>query len=158
MTGVSNTVHSLNYSDQPVRESHILDLLNVAVWAPNDGLREPWRFIFIGSGNTGIMSGMQEQAPAYLILVIKEDRDPHKREEDFAAASCLMQNFYLLAQESKLHVRMTMNDWIYDRISAQRFGVHKDERVVAVLEMGYLEQTIMPVIAANSANLHFELL
>lgn len=156
MIGVSNKRQTLRYRDQPVSESHILDLLNVAVWAPNDGLREPWRFIFVGSGSTDIMTGMQEYAPAYLILVIKEERDPHKREEDFAAACCLMQNFHLLAQENMLQVRMTMNDWIYDQNSTQRYGVHKDERVVAVLEMGYLEQQVEPVTAADSPNLHFE--
>ncbi|CAH0122632.1 hypothetical protein PAE9249_05204 [Paenibacillus sp. CECT 9249] len=150
--------HSLRYSDQPVSEIHILELLNVAVWAPNDGLREPWRFIFVGSGSTDVMSGLQDQAPAYLILVVKEDRDLHKREEDLAAACCLMQNFRLLAQESMLHVRMTMNDWIYDRTCIRRYGVQNDERIVAVLEMGYLEQTIEPVKEEDWKDLAFELL
>ncbi|MBB3126938.1 hypothetical protein FHS19_001592 [Paenibacillus rhizosphaerae] len=90
--------------------------------------------------------------------MIKEERDPHQREEDFAAACCLMQNFRLLAQENMLHVRMTMNDWIYDQNSIRRYGVHKDERVVAVLEMGYLEPTEEPVTPADSPNSHFELL
>lgn len=158
ITGVTNKGLTSNYSNRTVPESHVLDLLNVAVWAPNDGLREPWRFIFIRSGRTDIMAGLQEEAPAYLILVIKEDRDPHKREEDFAAACCLMQNFHLLAQESKLHVRVTMNDWIYDRTSAHRYGVHQEERIVAVLELGYLEPPIEPVTAAHSPDLNFELL
>ncbi|WP_163874610.1 hypothetical protein [Paenibacillus favisporus] len=158
ITGITNTGHTLNYSNRPVPEIHVLDLLNVAVWAPNDGLREPWRFLFIGSGSKDIMAGLQEEAPAYLILVIKEERDPHKREEDFAAACCLMQNFHMLAQESKLHVRMTMNDWIYDRASAHRFGVHQEERIVAVLELGYPEQPIEPVTASHSPELIFELL
>lgn len=150
--------HLLSYSDKPVSEMHVLELLNVAVWAPNDGMREPWRFIFVGSGCTGLMSGLQNQAPAYLILVIKEDSDLHKREEDFGAACCLMQNFRLLAQESMLHVRMTMNDWIYDKTCTRRYGVLKDERVVAVLEMGYLEETIEPVKVEHSLDITFELL
>ena len=148
----------LNYGEKPVSENHVLELLNVAVWAPNDGMREPWRFIFVGSGSTELMSGFQDQAPAYLILVIKEDSDLHKREEDFGAACCLMQNFRLLAQESMLHARMTMNDWIYDRTCTRRYGVQKDERIVAVLEMGYLEETIEPVKAEHSLDIAFELL
>lgn len=148
----------MSYSARPVSENHILELLNVAVWAPNDGMREPWRFIFIGSGNTDLLSELQDQAPAYLILVIKEDHDPHKREEDYAAASCLMQNFRLLAQDRALDVRMTMNDWIYDRSCTRRFGVHDDERIVAVLEMGYEGQSIEPVKVDNTPDLTFELL
>ncbi|WP_068619643.1 nitroreductase family protein [Paenibacillus tuaregi] len=145
-------------SDQPASEVGVLELLNAAVWAPNDGMREPWRFIFVGSGRTDIMSGLQDQAPAYLILVTKEDADHHKREEDFAAVSCLMQNFRLLAQESKLHIRMTMNDWIYDRTCTHRFGVQQDERILAVLEMGDPEQTVEFVKADGSPELAFELL
>lgn len=148
----------MSYSARPVSENHILELLNVAVWAPNDGMREPWRFIFIGSGNTDMLSELQDQASAYLILVIKEDHDPHKREEDYGAASCLMQNFRLLAQESMLHVRMTMNDWIYDRACTRRFGIHDDERIVAVLEMGYDEQSMEPVKVESTPDLTFELL
>ncbi|KKO55402.1 nitroreductase family protein [Paenibacillus sp. DMB20] len=158
VSSVSKGGHSLIYSDKPVSEIHVLELLNVAVWAPNDGMREPWRFIFVGSGSTELMSGLQDQAPAYLMLVIKEDRDLHKREEDFGAACCLMQNFRLLSQESMLHVRMTMNDWIYDRTCSCRYGVQKDERIVAVLEMGYLEQAIEPVKAEHSLDFAFELL
>lgn len=149
---------SLSYSDKPVSEIHVLELLNVAVWAPNDGMREPWRFIFVGSDSTDLMSGLQDQAPAYLILVIKEDNDLHKREEDFAAACCLMQNFRLLAQESMLHVRMTMKDWIYDRTYTRRYSVQEDERIVAVLEMGYHEQSIEPLKAEDSSDFTFELL
>ncbi|MEC0256489.1 hypothetical protein PAEVO_22220 [Paenibacillus sp. GM2FR] len=148
----------MSYIDRPVSENHILELLNVAVWAPNDGMREPWRFIFIGSSNTDLLSELQDQAPAYLILVIKEDHDPHKREEDYAAASCLMQNFRLLAQDRMLHVRMTMNDWIYDRACTLRFGVHDDERIVAVLELGYHERSMELEKAENTPSLTFELL
>lgn len=148
----------MSYSARPVSGSHILELLNVAVWAPNDGMREPWRFIFISSDNTDVLSDLQDQAPAYLILVIKEDQDCHKGEEDYAAASCLMQNFRLLAQDRALDVRMTMNDWIYDRACTRRFGVHDDERIVAVLELGYDGQSIEPVKVENTPDLNFELL
>lgn len=154
----SGEVHSLKYSDKSVSENHVLDLLNIAVWAPNDGLREPWRFIFMGPGSMDIMRGLQDQAPACLVLVVKEEHDLHKREEDVAAACCLMQNFRLLARENNLHVRMTMNDWIYDRTCAGRLGVQKDERIVAVLEMGYLEPTFEPAAAGNMPDLTFELL
>jgi nitroreductase len=148
----------MSYIDRPVSENHILELLNVAIWAPNDGMREPWRFIFIGSSNTDLLSELQDQAPAYLILVIKEDHDPHKREEDYAAASCLMQNFRLLAQDRMLQVRTTMNNWIYDRACTRRLGVHDDERIVAVLELGYHDRSMEPVKAENTPDLTFELL
>ncbi|HZG81646.1 MAG TPA: nitroreductase family protein, partial [Brevibacillus sp.] len=35
------------YKPDTVPEKLILELLNDAVYAPNHGLREPWRFLFI---------------------------------------------------------------------------------------------------------------
>ncbi|WP_239551479.1 nitroreductase family protein [Paenibacillus elgii] len=37
------------FNRTPVPQDLVLQLLNDAVWAPNHGLREPWRFIYVGS-------------------------------------------------------------------------------------------------------------
>ncbi|MDN4602379.1 nitroreductase family protein [Paenibacillus sp. F6_3S_P_1C] len=122
---------------RPVSQELILELLNHAVWAPNDGLREPWRFIFADNRNGKLMEGLQEHAPAYLLVLVKEEADHHKREEDFAAVYCLIQNFRLLAYEQGLGVRSTLHDWMYDRSRAETFGVLGNERIAAVLDLGY---------------------
>jgi nitroreductase len=126
-----------DFLDRPVSQELILELLNHAVWAPNDGLREPWRFIFADNRNMKLMHGLQERAPAYLLVLVKEEADHHKREEDFAAVCCLIQNFRLLAHEQGLGVRSTLHDWMYDRSRAETFGVLDNERIAAVLELGY---------------------
>ncbi|WP_341280894.1 nitroreductase family protein [Paenibacillus sp. FSL H8-0537] len=33
------------FNTQPLSQETILELMNIAVWAPNHKLREPWRFI-----------------------------------------------------------------------------------------------------------------
>ncbi|PZT55013.1 hypothetical protein [Paenibacillus silvae] len=146
------------FLDRPVSQELILELLNHAVWAPNDELREPWRFIFADSQYGNIMQGLQEQAPAYLLVLMKEEADQHKREEDFAAVCCLIQNFRLLAHEQSLGVRCTLHDWMYDPSRTEMFGVLSNERIAAVLELGYGATQSKRNIELPETELHFELL
>ncbi|MRN56122.1 hypothetical protein [Paenibacillus monticola] len=152
----SNTPVSVH--NYPVSQQLVLELLNHAVWAPNDGLREPWRFIYVDDQSGNTMLGLQESAPAHLIMVMKEDSDHHKRDEDFAAVCCLIQNFQLLAREKKLGVRRTMPEWIYDRERTRPFGVQEKERIVAILDLGAVEQTPTAASAATLPEPKFELL
>ncbi len=108
----------------------ILELLNEAVWAPNDGMREPWRFIYV-SGSPG-----GETSLPFLLVVAKEEADPHKQNEDYAAGCCLVQNFQLLAQSKPWQVRRLSPEWIYDKERCRLFGIRPLERIVAVLELG----------------------
>ncbi|MGC5772126.1 nitroreductase family protein [Paenibacillus pabuli] len=146
------------FLDRSVSQELILELLNHAVWAPNDGLREPWRFIFADNLNGDIMQGLQEYAPAYLLVLVREEVDHHKREEDFAAVCCLIQNFRLLAHEQGLGVRSTLHDWMYDRSRAEKFGVLGNERIAAVLELGYGAEQPEGKAEVPEPQLQFELL
>ncbi|RJE87065.1 hypothetical protein D3P07_18020 [Paenibacillus sp. 1011MAR3C5] len=148
----------IHFADRLVSPQLILELLNVAVWAPNDGLREPWRFIFADNRTGQILHGLQEPAPAYLLVVMREEADRHKQEEDFAAVSCLIQNFRLLAHERNLGVRWTLHEWMYDRSHAESFGVQRNERIAAVLEMGYTASFSQEKTDVQEPQLRFELL
>ncbi|MED4956426.1 nitroreductase family protein [Paenibacillus macerans] len=144
----------------PISEQNILELLNDAVWAPNDRLREPWRFIFATGGmneahaQTVVVPGTM---PARLLVVVKEEPDPHKREEDFAAACCLVQNFQLLAKAKYWGVRRTRPEWIYDLERCRSFGVKPQERIAAVLELGIAESTPQAASATAPVEIRFEL-
>lgn len=152
---MSNPIYFL---DRPVPQQLMLELLNYAVWAPNDGLREPWRFIFADNRNGGLMQGLQEPAPAYLLVVMREEADRYKQEEDFAAVCCLIQNLRLLAYEQGLGVRCTLHDWMYDRRRAETFGVLGNERIAGVLELGYSEAHLEGKSETPELQLRFELL
>ncbi|WP_217593559.1 nitroreductase family protein [Cohnella sp. GbtcB17] len=127
------------YADHlQVSSRSVLALLNDAVWAPNDGLREPWRFIYAGGGEAAdrLRALNGDAAAAFLLVVAKEESDSHKREEDYAAVCCLIQNFQLLAASEPWPVRRTMPEWIYDPEHCKPFGVRPQERIVAVLALG----------------------
>ncbi|WP_194234166.1 nitroreductase family protein [Paenibacillus donghaensis] len=135
---------SIDGDDRPHSESlrvssqSILDILNEAVWAPNDGLREPWRFIFVTSNETVSRLGTSygDTSLVLLLVVAKEENDLHKQAEDYAAVCCLIQNFQLLAKSKPWHVRRIIPEWIYDRERCMPFGIRPQERIVAVLEFG----------------------
>ena len=114
----------------------ILEVLNDAVWAPNDGLREPWRFIYVTGGFAAakLSDSSGNESAAFLLIVAKQEADPHKQEEDYAAVCCLIQNVQLLAKSRSWYSRRSIPDWIYDQDQCEPFGIQSGERIVALLE------------------------
>ncbi|PCL93278.1 nitroreductase family protein [Paenibacillus lautus] len=116
----------------------ILEVLDDAVWAPNDGLREPWRFIYVtGSEAAAKLSNSEGYtSSAFLLIIAEHEEDPHKQEEDYAAICCLIQNVQLLVKSRPWNARRSIPEWIYDQDQCKAFGIQPEERVVAVLELG----------------------
>lgn len=142
-------------ADNPyISSQSVLAMLNDAVWAPNDGLREPWRFIYVtGEEALAKLPVLPEQpCSSVLIIVATEESDPHKREEDYAAVCCLVQNFQLLAQALPCHVRRTLPAWIYNQEQPKPYGIRPAEQIVAVLELGTVpfEQQDPPGLPSQS--------
>ncbi|MGD6830613.1 nitroreductase family protein [Sutcliffiella halmapala] len=143
------------YSDKEVTQETVLALLNDAIWAPNHGLREPWRFIFVSSADKeGFVEDlvktfppeMQEnrrnyfsQPAAFLIVVMAEDPRQKQWEENFGAISSLIQNFQLLAWEQKLGVVWKTNSHIYDPKVRDLLAVKPGEKIAGFLHLGYFE-------------------
>ena len=143
----------------PLSSSHIyaqsvLGLLNEAVWAPNDGLREPWRFIYITSGEAANkLRNPARNASSFLLFVAKEESDPHKQEEDYAAVCCLIQNFQLLARANSWPVYRLLPEWIYDQKQCELFGIRPQERIAAVLELGDTSMDLSPALTSQFLNI-----
>ncbi|UHA72097.1 nitroreductase family protein [Paenibacillus sp. 481] len=155
-----------HYNDKPVERELILRLLDDAVWAPNHGMREPWRFIYAdGNGKKRLVDGLIEivmktlkfkamsdeqrekfkthahSVPAYLIVVMPEDARPAIWEEDLAAVSSLIQNFQLLAWEEGIGMLWHTGDYIYNKDFRELAGVQPGEKIVGVLRLGYFDET-----------------
>jgi nitroreductase len=150
------------FTDQPVDPALVLELLETAVWAPNHHITEPWRFAFLSGDAVARYSairrdmaldackvedeGVRRQVgdgtyqkficvPAYLAIIMKEDKDPETLEDDIAATAALTQNFLLLAWERGLGT--FWKTFKSDRRLREMLDLADNERVVGWLHLGY---------------------
>lgn len=138
-------------SDQ-IEEELLLELLNTASWAPNHGLREPWRFImFVDEGKKFLINKITEsakkpkdpvklmQVPAYLAVIIKEDERQRELEEDMLAAGTFVQNFQLAAWEQGIGVKWVTDPYTFRPEFRANIGVKANEKLIGLLQIGYPE-------------------
>lgn len=153
------TTVKAGFVDKPVSQELVLSLLDDAVWAPTHKTREPWRFIFVGADrkeafidavlecqvptmhdNTRRKMG---DTPSFLVAVMNSDPRQKVWEEDFAATSCLLQNFQLLAWEKDLGVCWKTPEYIHDPVFRKGIGVEPGEKIVGILHVGYYDEEIV---------------
>lgn len=148
-----------DFKSDPVSNELLLELLNVAVWAPNHGNRQPWRFIlYKGEGRVTFADAMVQtysaedrkrygeskwkylmEVPAHLVVILKEDPRQKQWDEDYGAVCALIQNFQLAAWEQGLGVVWKTNNYSYDPRFHQAVGLQPGEKIVGVLHIGYPE-------------------
>jgi len=143
---------------RPDTRELVLELLNHAVWAPNHGLREPWRFHY-RSGNAvrGLQTGTAE-ARELLIVTNKQESDELKRNENLAATFCLVQNFKLLGEERGLAAQVVYPEWMRDREACRRLGIPDKERTAVVVEIVRGPEKIVTARVPSEASPRWSLL
>ncbi|KEQ22769.1 nitroreductase family protein [Paenibacillus tyrfis] len=156
----------LRFNDTPVPRQLLIDMLNDAVWAPNHGMREPWRFVEIKRETIEPMCRLiadwyqknnrytEEQierwyetvirVPAYLVVVAKKSDDLKIWEEDYAAVCCLIQNIQLLGWERGVGMVWATNDFIDCDEYREFLQIKSDEKIVGVLNMGFFDREPKP--------------
>jgi len=148
------------YKPDAVPEDLILELLNDAVYAPNHGLREPWRFLFIPTEKKEAFiermlpiyaadqhekrRGLFSEPAAFLIVIMKEDPRQKQWEEDFSATSALIQNFQLLAWEKGLGVVWKTNPHNFDPKAHKVLGVQPGEKIIGFMHLGFFDPDQIP--------------
>ncbi|PRO67074.1 nitroreductase family protein [Alkalicoccus urumqiensis] len=148
------------YLEEDVPKELVMELLEDAVWAPNHGLREPWRFVFVsGEEKDAFAEEMASTFPldmrenrrnyfsdpkAFLIVLMKEDPRQKQWEENFGAVSCLIHNFQLLAWEKRLGVVWKTNPHIYDPKVREKIGAAPDEKIAGFLHLGFFDPAEPP--------------
>lgn len=140
------------FKTDPVPEELLVQLLDTASWAPNHGLREPWRFIlFLGDGRQRLLQAINEnarkpkdpvalmQVPAYLVIAIREEERPIELEEDTLAAATLVQNFQLAAWEQGVGVKWLTDPYTFRPEFRASIGLQPGEKLIGLLQVGYPE-------------------
>ena len=150
------------FKPDPISIETMKELLEVASWAPNHKLREPWQFkLFTGDGKEKLLSAWQaakedgkgarpmkpekleqlKQIPLFIVVTMPVDPRQQVFEEDFAAVSAYIQNLLLAAWDLGIGSQWNTESVIYSPIFREAIGVTPGEKVVAILQFGYAAKT-----------------
>jgi nitroreductase len=86
------------FGAEPVDRTVLLELFELARWAPNHHLTNPWRFRVLGVQARAMLAEQAElakpgsatkleRAPTLIVATVRLDGDPEQREEDLLAAA-----------------------------------------------------------------------
>ncbi|RLL42051.1 nitroreductase [Oceanobacillus piezotolerans] len=144
------------YTDKEVKEETVRELLEPAIWAPTHGIRQPWRFIFVGQDRlpdfakkvaSTYPEGRRENRENYLnepnailVVLMEESEIPKQWEENYGATAAMIQNFWLLAWEKDLGVVWKTNPHIYDQKVKEIIQAGENEKIVGFIHLGYFDE------------------
>lgn len=164
---------------QPVPRAQIAQLIDLAVYAPNHRLTEPWRFYVLdgpartrlgeiaaeitaakitgagGDPTAAARKGAEAAAtwaavPTLLYVTSLRSDNPEIDEENYGAVCCAIQNLMLAAQAAGLGT-----SWSSGAVAAapalhELVGARAGERMVGLLRLGYLDPAQTPPTARRT--------
>ena len=133
------------YGSQPVDRGTLQELLELARWAPNHHLTNPWRFRVLGPESLAkLKDAAGEEAAAKLdraptlvaVSAMQKGSDPFEREEDLLAAGVAAYIVLLAA-----HARGLAGYWrtpavLRTEAGRAALGVGPDEHLIGLLHLG----------------------
>jgi nitroreductase len=148
------------YGPEPVPHETLDELFELARWAPNHNLTNPWRFRVLGPESlarvkeaAGEEAAVKlDRAPTLIVVSAEESGDPVQDEEDYAAASVAAYIVLLGA-----HARGLAGYWRTPAVlrtpeGRAAVGVPDDERVLALIHLGRPRQEKPPPERAPSGD------
>ncbi len=146
------------YIQTPVPEDLVHEAIEVATWAPNHYMTEPWRFILLGKETIGRVIDLSaeivgaqkgpelgehkrktwSEKPGWLVVTCRYDDDKLREREDYAACSAAVQNFMLYLWKAGIGSKwtsgpITRDERLFDIIDADP----AKEFVVGMIWFGY---------------------
>jgi nitroreductase len=137
------------YAAQPVDRATLDELLDLARYAPNHHLTNPWRFRVLGPSALERLkvaagpeqAGKLDRAPTLIaVSSIHTPDDPVVDEEDLLATACAAYIVLLAAHERGLAGYWRTPEVLRRVEGLQALGIGEDERFVALLYLGVARQ------------------
>ena len=129
------------YSEEPISEDQLNQILEAGRWAPSRGNGQPWKFIVLDDGD--IRKELAEvipagkflaQAPQGTAVVVDPEISKHPEQEGAAA----IQNILLAAHALGLGtcwISVHGTDWA--ETAAKVLGIPDEEWLISVVSIGY---------------------
>ena len=140
------------YDRRPVPAETLDELFELARWAPNHNLTNPWRFRVIGPESLAALkeaageeaAAKLDRAPTLVVVSVAETGDPVQDEEDHAAAAVAAYIVLLAA-----HARGLAGYWRTPAVlrtprGCSAAGVPDGERAIGLLHLGPRRQEKEP--------------
>ena len=142
----------------PVDKQVILDAIEVARWAPNHHVTEPWHFYLLGdesmkknvelirqitAENKGekradFKARAATEIPGWLVLTCRKSGDEVMQREDYASCCCAMQNLMLYLSEAGVGSKWATGAIAEDKRFLEMLGIDVErEMIVGILRYGY---------------------
>ncbi len=155
---------------QKVSKQLIRDAIELARWAPNHHLTEPWHFYMLGEKTiatsiellrtivtetkTADLADFKAKAaaaiPGWLVVTCKKSNDELLQQEDYASCCCAIQNLTLYLSEAGIAAKWTTGLITRDRRFFDLLEIDwNEEFIVALIWYGYPK--ILPTQSRKSA-------
>ncbi len=147
---------------QPVDHKLILDAIEVARWAPNHHLTEPWHFHLLGPAKIAecvqltrtvvtelkgaklgeFKAEAHAAIPGWLVVTCKTSGEALQQREDYASCACAVQNLMLYLSEAGVATKwatgaITRDARFFDLLQLSE----QDVMVVGIIWYGYAKIT-----------------
>ena len=132
------------YAPGPVDRGTLDELFELARWAPNHNLTNPWRFRVLGPEALERLkraagpeaAAKLDRAPTLVVASVVQDDDPVTAEEDRDAAACACYIVLLAAHERGLGGYWRTPGVLRSAEGRAACGIPDDEAVLGLLHLG----------------------
>ncbi|HXS43791.1 MAG TPA: nitroreductase [Solirubrobacteraceae bacterium] len=132
------------YGSEPVDETTLRELLDLARWAPNHNLTNPWRFRVLGPRALARLkdaagpeaAGKLDRAPTLVAVSVVQAGDSIQDEEDLCATACAAYVVLLAAHGRGLASYWRTPAVLREPAGRAALGLADDERAIGLLHLG----------------------
>ena len=146
------------YLKQPVDRQLVLDAIEVARWAPNHHLTEPWHFYVLGDQTIkacveltrAVVTEIKDTRmgdfkataaaaiPGWLVVTCNKSTDEIRQREDYASCACAIQNLMLYLSEAGVATKWSTGPITQDARFYELLDIdQKSAFVVGIVWYGY---------------------
>lgn len=162
----------MDKSEYPLDSAQLEKCLQAAIYAPNHKLTQPWRFWVLGeqyktklahiyADNRAIKKNTPEddcyqcfydlaiekfaKIPTVILVGQQKSANPVTSKEDYAACSCAIQNFQLMAWQQHIGVQWSTGPIINDARTFDILGIDANEiELIGALYVGNIDANCQP--------------
>jgi nitroreductase len=140
------------YGSEPVERETLDELFELARWAPNHHVTNPWRFRVLGPDSLARLkdaagaeaAAKLDRAPTLVVASAAQSGDPVQDEEDLCAAAVASYIVLLAAHDRGLAGYWRTPDVLRRPEGRAAVGVGDDEHVIGLLHLGRARQEKAP--------------